>query len=269
MTVSSSKLDDVQVEFIVKAVESNCRNRIPSALKRAISVDDVVQDTLMRLMNKGDDITAGDPRSIALVCTVASRVIIDLLRAETAAKRSPENGSIIHDQGPSASSMLLPMVQGNVDTPSRILMRDEARVVILRVAVEVLPEQEILIFQLKQEKGLSNEEIGSLLDLTESAVRNHDYRIRKKLAAGLAQTSEFKSRATHLQIFQVELLDCSAEQKPSVVSVIREEAEVSNENIEKLIGNLPHRLSTKMNFANASLLAKKLIEAGAKVEIVG
>lgn len=90
---------------------------------------------------------AEDSGSVALICTVANRVIIDCLREATAKKRTPENGKIISNQG--ASSMVLPMVQGNVETPSKILMRDEAGVVVWRVADQVLSEQQKLIFYLK------------------------------------------------------------------------------------------------------------------------
>ena len=148
-------------------------------------------------------------------------------------------------------------------------MRDEAREVIGKAALKVLSEKEKLIFFLKYDEGLSNEEVGLLLDLTESAVRNIDYRLRKKIASALARTPEFESRAHQLQIFQIELLACSSARTSLLASVIEKDFAIPEENIKEVIRNLPHKFSLKMNYATASQLARKLIQAGAKVEIIG
>ena len=265
----STELDGEQVDFVTTTVRAYCAMRIPNVLKRVLSADDVVQETLIRLMNKGNKLNFGSAQSRSLICTIANRVIIDRLRAETADKRSPKHGRVISHQGTSSSSMLLPMPQGNVETPSRILMRDEAREVIGKAALKVLSEKEKLIFFLKYDEGLSNEEVGLLLDLTESAVRNIDYRLRKKIASALARTPEFESRAHQLQIFQIELLACSSARTSLLASVIEKDFAIPEENVKEVIRNLPHKFSLKMNYATASQLARKLIQAGAKVEIIG
>ena len=80
----STELDGEQVDFVTTTVRAYCAMRIPNVLKRVLSADDVVQETLIRLMNKGNKLNFGSAQSRSLICTIANRVIIDRLRAETA-----------------------------------------------------------------------------------------------------------------------------------------------------------------------------------------
>jgi RNA polymerase sigma factor (sigma-70 family) len=181
-----------QLAVEIRQIVVEClAGQIPVKLQRVFSLDDLAQETSVRITSRVDTQPATVEVTRAYVLAVARRGLIDQLRHYLARKRSPEGGFI--NVCPTSSMNLLDQISQNTQTPSQINLKTEFWQEFRDKVDSLLNPQERELIDLHYDEGLTHEEIGRLLDRTVRAVHSALYRIRQKLKGELSKCPEYES----------------------------------------------------------------------------
>lgn len=162
-------------------------SRIPQKLQAIFSIDDLAQETSIKLTQLYQESGGKVEWTEAYVFAVAQRTLIDHVRKHFAQKREPDGG--FANVNPQSSMNLLGEITKSQKTPSQIGILNE----LWPLVNAHLNLQEQLIVELRYLQDLSNAEIGSLLERTESSIRGQLFRIHEKLRQELSKRPDFES----------------------------------------------------------------------------
>lgn len=175
------------VSEVHRIVTDKLARQLPARLRPVFGVDDLAQETSMRLLNHVEKQQTYSDVSQAFVVIVAQRVLIDSVRHYLAQKRTPENGFM--NVAPSSSANLLNHISQQAETPSQLEMGHEFWI----TATSLLDDKERELIELKHNEDLNYEEIAQLFGKTPQAIRSLLFRVHKKLRTELSQHPEFES----------------------------------------------------------------------------
>lgn len=141
-------------------------------LNDVAGAEDVVQETMIRLWKLGENWQTGEARLSTWVFTVARNLCTDQLR-----KKRPVDIDAIPEPADDAASN---------DVRLHLAERQSA----LQVALDQLPERQRTAVILRHIEGLSNPEIGEILELSVEAVESLTARGKRALASILSSRKE-------------------------------------------------------------------------------
>ena len=167
------------------SLASRVATRLPASLRARISVDDVVQQTYMRVFQT---IARFEPRGEASffswLCTIANNRIQDELRAHHRKKNEGGFDRLAAD--------LVVEVEDDKHTASQSIARREA-VSAIRIAMAGLPEHYRQAVQLRFFEGYTVEQIADEMQRSPGAVRGLLDRAKRELRDGLGRASLYLS----------------------------------------------------------------------------
>lgn len=169
--------------------------RIPSSLRRLLSVEDVLQQTFSSAFRHFDQFTpVGEGAFGAWLRAIAERRMQDCVRELRRKKRGGDHHQVgAYDAaGSDSAAELIQIVSAGISTPSRIVSREEA-IRALHIAMAELPEDYQEVLRLRYFQGLTIEETAEALERTADAVRAVANRAKKKLREILGRMSDFLS----------------------------------------------------------------------------
>ncbi len=168
--------------------------RLPDNFRRAISAEDVCQDTyVIAIRHIGTLKGRTDEAFFAWLRSIAENKLTDAIRAMRAIKRGG-NGQVIETIDAQASSViaLLDLMSVDEHTPSQLAVRHEL-VARVRSAVAALPADYRDAVQLRYVQGLSVIETAQRMGRAEGAVRMLCCRALRLLADEIGDQSQFLS----------------------------------------------------------------------------
>lgn len=172
---------------VIKLVTRVFRKRIPLKMQATFSLDDLTQETSLKLAIVFEESGGHVDWTEAYVVAVAQRTLIDMVRKHFAQKRDPDGG--FANVNPQSSMNLLGEITKSEKTPSQVGILKE----LWPLVNAHLNAQEQLIVELRYIQELANSEIAVLLERTESSVRSQLFRIHEKLRGELSKRPDFES----------------------------------------------------------------------------
>jgi RNA polymerase sigma-70 factor (ECF subfamily) len=166
-------------------VENVVRSRLGAELRSRESVSDIVQEVYLEAVRSFDRFSPQAPQGFyRWLCKIVEHKIIDAHRRHFGAARRDARREVALEQVGSPA-------QGGPEgeTPSRILLRDEASGQV-RDALMKLPPDHRRVIELRQFEMLSSAEVGEQMNRSAEAVRALLVRALKRLAAEMKR-SEF------------------------------------------------------------------------------
>jgi RNA polymerase sigma-70 factor (ECF subfamily) len=164
--------------------------QLPDDVRSLLSVDDVVQDTLVEVFRSiGQFSSRGRFAFAAWIKSVADNRTHNAVRDFRCKKR----GGHVRRVGASHSSSVADLTQllsDHGDTPSRPLVRDEM-VAAVHVGLASLPEDQRDAVRLRLLDGKSVEETATALERTPAAVRGMLYRAKHSIRQALGRSSRW------------------------------------------------------------------------------
>lgn len=127
--------------------------------------------------------------------TIAERRLIDVVRMSRTQKRGGEAHRVVNEPAASAASYfnLLEQVAADLTTPSGVMARNEG-LIVLRLQLSQLPDDQRQAVELRHLEGLSREEIAVRMGRTGDEVRGLIYRGMEQLRDRMGSVSEYLSR---------------------------------------------------------------------------
>ncbi len=176
--------------FHYDRLQQHIERRLSSDLRRHVSVDDVLHQTMVRA---AQGIRQYEPRHenafLAWLKTIADNLIKDMQK-----KKRRERRADARDAGLQSSSWaaMVEMIAGDGSTPSvKTQHRDNARR--LRTAVAALPDDYREVIQRHYLENQSLDEIACALGGTKGSIRAICYRARKRLRELMGRSSMYFS----------------------------------------------------------------------------
>lgn len=172
--------DFVAFERLVKKYEARVYNHCLRFFKRQEDVEDVLQETFLK-MYRSLDTFRGESAFSTWLFKIATNFCLMRLRKE----KKVDFVSI--DQPMEFDGSMLE--RGIVDwskNPSIIASNEEVRKA-LDAAIAEIPEDKRVVLILKDVEGFSNVEIGQMLDMSVAAVKSRLHRARLQLRESLSQ----------------------------------------------------------------------------------
>lgn len=168
--------------------------KIPTQLQGTLTAEDVLQETFLDVINR---IATFEPRSeeafFHWVATIAEHRLIDMIRAQKAAKRGGDRAQVDNAAGEESVADLLGILAVNERTPSRSAAGHEA-VNAIRGALEKIKPDYRQALQLRYVEGLTVAETASRMERTEPAIHMLCHRGLLSLRDTLGSDSQFFSR---------------------------------------------------------------------------
>ncbi len=169
--------------------------KIPTQLQGTLTAEDVLQETFLDVINR---IATFEPRSeeafFHWVATIAEHRLIDMIRAQKAAKRGGDRAQVDNAAGEAESvADLLGLLAVNERTPSRSAAGHEA-VDAIRGALEQIKPDYREALRLRYVEGLSVADTAARMDRTEPAIHMLCHRGLLSLRDTLGSDSQFFSR---------------------------------------------------------------------------
>lgn len=168
--------------------------RIAADVRGVLSADDVLQDTYAEVYRHIRRFEPSGPRSFfAWLATIADRKLLDSVKGQRAAKRSPPAGAkrVTLDRSTSLLG-LVRLVDKKSKTPSRVISRQEA-IQALQVALASLPEPCRQVVWMRHIEGKAAREIAVVLGRSEGAVNQLCHRGLQRLRELMGSRSDFLS----------------------------------------------------------------------------
>ena len=167
--------------------------KLPAFLRGIVTEEDILQETFIEAFQR---ITSfehrGERAFYRWVATIAEHKLLDIMKAQQAAKRGGNQRKIDRPARGQDNSVdvLIELLAGPQDTPSRSAARHEATAAI-QVALAALSEDYRRAIQLRYFEGLSPATIAKMMNRTPHAVHNLCHRGLKELRVVLGTSSQF------------------------------------------------------------------------------
>jgi RNA polymerase sigma-70 factor (ECF subfamily) len=165
--------------------------RLPASLTSVVSVEDILQETLLRAYLEIGKLRDTTPRGFfAWLKSVADLRILDALKAQKRQKRGAGIRRARKDADSPTGSLdeLIDRLPGHEATASRLVARREA-LLALQVGMAGLPEDQREAIRLHILEGKSLDETAAAMGRTSSAVRNLIHRGKHNLAQAMGRAS--------------------------------------------------------------------------------
>lgn len=164
-------IDNSQQQFLndlFKDLEGDLRAYVRSKIRRMrgveIQVEDVVQESFLRISSIDDPVALENPRTFLF--RIASNLIIDLARKKT--EKPLSSIKLVDD----LDQNKLDFINSVKLTPERVVSGQEDLKLILK-AVDKLPSSCQRVFVLQRSYGYTYAEVASILNISESMVQKH------------------------------------------------------------------------------------------------
>ena len=173
------------------ALSCHIAHRFLPSLKRVVTTDDILQETLMQAFLGISTFQKTSSKSFrAWLKTIADMRLLDALKSE---RRQKRGGNATHVRGRVDSQTgwvvdLIAQLPGDASTASRRIARREA-VVALQVGMAGLPNGQRAAIRLHLLEGKSLAETAIALDRSTSAVRSLIHRGKQNLVEALGRAS--------------------------------------------------------------------------------
>lgn len=168
--------------------------RIPTSLQSVLSVDDVLQQTLLQAFRNIRRFRPKTPQSFWVwLRTIAENQLNNTTTSLTRQKRGGGYRNLVARPAPDRSGSFLDLVEMLSDgrgTPSQSAMRREA-VDVIRVAIARLPTDQREAVELRFLEGKSLQETAATMGKTTSAVRSLIHRAKKVMKDRLGRSSRW------------------------------------------------------------------------------
>ena len=138
--------------------------------------EDIVQDTLLRLWNKRNEIIQGSQGVESLGFTICRNLALDHLQ-----KKEQQNVAfdpLLHEQADSSAA------------PDQTLIEKEGRSLVEQI-VEQLPEKQRTVIQLRDVEGKEYKEIAEIMQISEADVKVSLFRARQKIKEQYIQVNRY------------------------------------------------------------------------------
>lgn len=177
-------------------LERHIAERIPATMRRHLSADDVLQDTLTQGFRDFGNYNPVDGSLRSWLQGIADHRLADALKRLRRKKR----GGDMHRFTPadagrmSTIAELIELVADESELPSRIAAIDEAAKALL-VALATLPTEQRTVIHSRFFEGQSVRQIAHQTDRTEGAVRGLIHRAKKRIREAMGRSSRWFSRS--------------------------------------------------------------------------
>jgi RNA polymerase sigma-70 factor (ECF subfamily) len=164
--------------------------QLPDDMRGVLSVDDLVQDTLVEVFRSiGQLRSRGRLAFAAWIKSVADNRTRNAVRDVRCKKRG---GNVRRVSAPHSSSVadLTQLLSDHGETPSRPMVRNEL-VAAVHVGLAGLPEEQRDAVRLRLLDGKSLEETATALERTPAAVRGMLYRAKQSMRQALGRSSRW------------------------------------------------------------------------------
>ena len=176
------------------AISRHIVKKIPTSLQSVLSVEDILQQTLLQAFRNIRRFKPRTSRSFRVwLKTIAENQLNNAVTALTCEKRGGTKRTRVTGPPPGHSGSLINLVELLSDgrrTPSQSAMRREA-VAVIQVAIAGLPTDQRTAIELRYLQGNSLEETAAVMGRTTSAVRSLIHRAKKVLQERLGRSSRW------------------------------------------------------------------------------
>lgn len=159
--------------------------RIHPRLVGRLDPEDILQDTYIEAGKRIDAFTGDDKPFLVWIRLITQQTMIDLHRKHLGAKMRNAGREV----SAPASGTLSGFFVGHITSPSRAVMREEARVKIEQ-ALESMDEIDREVLLLRHFEELSNKEAAAVLGIQENAASNRYVRALGRLKGYLGSLAE-------------------------------------------------------------------------------
>ncbi len=170
------------------------QRRIPARMRSQLSAEDVVQQTVVRVIHHIGQCRARTEVSFrAWLKTIAENCVKDEIRHAESEKCGGERKRVQVRASPFESSIadVVELLSAGSHTPSRSVARHEA-IAAVRESIEALPSDYRRAVELRLLQGKSLDETGALLGRSPRAVQGLVDREKKTMHADLARLSSYR-----------------------------------------------------------------------------
>ena len=185
-------------ELLLQQYEPLARSlapKIPNAMQRIISVDDVLQASFAEAYRNIGKFDYRGPGSVrAWLTQIGEFRLMDMIKSQRTKRRGGERA--VQEKAKHAADSvaeLIDMVSGGVTSPSRVMARKEA-LHALNLAIGSLPELYSTVIRLRFLEGKSIEETASEIDRSPNAVRSIAHRAKEELREAFGRLSHYLTR---------------------------------------------------------------------------
>ncbi|MGB0717556.1 MAG: RNA polymerase sigma factor [Phycisphaerae bacterium] len=179
-----------------RRLSSHLEAKLPTGLRKFVSVDDVLQETYLAVFKKIHSFQPrGDGSFHRWLVTIAENQMIDAIKSERAAKRGGDFQRLEAPADRDAQSVVeyLELLATNERTPSRHAAGQEA-LQHVEQALQQLKNEHREALQLRYLEGLSVKEVAARMNRTEGAVCLLCHRALRRLQDMLGNATRFFSR---------------------------------------------------------------------------
>ncbi len=177
-------------------LSSHISRKVSTELRSPISVEDILQQTLVRAVRNIDRFEPRSERAFfAWLAALADSQLQDSLRALRRRKRGGGRRQATRPQDAENSSIadLVDLLSDRRDTPCRSAARREA-IHAVQVGIAGLPDDQREAVQLRFLRGQSLDEAATAMGRTPNAVRSLIHRAKQRLRGALGNSSRWFER---------------------------------------------------------------------------
>lgn len=175
-------------------LEGRIAARLPSGLREVISIEDLLQETIVHAIRCLPKCGAqSSPAFAAWLHAIADHKVVDAIRAATCRKRGGDWRQVAHVNGSSVGWAATERVQDSAMTPGSAAARIEA-VAALNSALDELPSDERRAMRLHVLDGKSLDETAIALNRSPGAVRGLIHRAKRRLRDWMHSSSRWFDR---------------------------------------------------------------------------
>lgn len=180
-------------DSVMNRVAALFRRRIPPKMAAIFDPEGLASETAAKLndqLNEGGVQFLSTPAFKGYVDAIAENRLRDAIRCSQAQRRGGRWSQVV--AGTESTVNLLQQLGVDDLTASRVAIREEMIVQVADIIASLKPEEEQLV-KLRFEHQLTNAEVASLLDLSESAVNSRYFRLFQKLGQEFRAHPDFSS----------------------------------------------------------------------------
>ena len=175
-------------------LEGRIAARLPHRLEETVSVEDLLQETIVHAIRCLPKCGAQSPQAFAAWLTaIADHQLVDAIRAATCHKRGGGWHQLAYVDGSSANLAVIDRMQDSAITPGSAAARIEA-VVAMRSALGELPSDEQTAMRLHVLDGKSLDETAIAINRSPGAVRGLIHRAKRRLRDLMHSSSRWFGR---------------------------------------------------------------------------
>jgi RNA polymerase sigma-70 factor (ECF subfamily) len=175
-------------------LEGRIAARLPHRLREAVSVEDLLQETIVQAIRCLPKCDAQSPQAFAAwLKAIADHLLVDAIRAATCHKRGGGWNQLVNANGSSAEVTLLERLQDSALTPGSAAACIEA-VAAMKSALDALPSDEQRAMRLHVLDGKSLDETANMINRSPGAVRGLIHRAKRRLRDLMHSSSRWFDR---------------------------------------------------------------------------